>query len=547
MHFILHVNNYSFKLYMKKILKEKIKSFTEDQRNLYFQMQKENKLQICIPTGSGKGYIMMIDLLNQLVSTKNIIFAISSHRLMLNTQHLNDIFVLLSPIIGKVGFIFVGSSKYDVTKFQTFPEYNRKLRRKKLSYNELVKSTTSTKEVDYMVKTHLSKGRKVIIITTYHSLNRLKDVEIDTIYNDEAHTLASEQEMTLFKDNYLTITPKRSFFMTATPKDCSDSETRSFLMNNSEIFGKRIGLNFKECVEKGYIVKPVIHFALPENFDPNEEFNSISNMVKLIKDTYIAHSEFINKHSCEPEKIAAKILVKCPSVDEMWKIHKELLGKMQDVKICAGASRNDNSNFTHYIDNEGIVDRSNYLEKIQNFTENEKAIVLHFDTMSEGINVAGFTGVEFLGGKIPTIYKLLQNTGRATRLHKQDRDNIQSGIINTKDYTTWVKPYCAVIIPFWDHQSEFTSAELARQIKSLRDNFSYDPVYYVSIGTDMGKSDDMEDLDILNKKNERRIKFKVIEEVKHFIEDMDNKETELKEKERIKQLDKNDWFKLANG
>ena len=43
-----------------------------------------------------------------------------------------------------------------------------------------------------------------------------------------------------------------------------------------------------------------------------------------------------------------------------------------------------------------VADRGDYLEALQNFDENEGAIVLHYDTMSEGINVAGFTGVEFL-------------------------------------------------------------------------------------------------------------------------------------------------------
>ncbi len=526
---------------IRKYLSHKISTLNKDQKSLYEQMQIKNKLQICIPTGAGKGYLMMSDLLNQIIDTNNKIFAISSHRLMLNTQHLNDIFDLLSPLIGNIGYIFVGSSKYDVSKFQNNIELNTGLLKKKLSYNEIISSTTSSKDVDELVKSHLSKGRKVVILTTYHSLHTLKNVEIDTIFNDEAHTLASD-EISNFQENFEKIKYKRCFFLTATPKDCIE-ETNSFLMNNENIFGERIGLTFKHCVDSGYITKPVIHIALPSNFSTDVEFKSVPNMVKFVIDTYLAHSEFIKQNSYQSELIAPKILIKCPSVDDMWKIQKELIGKLDGVKICAGASRNETSNFNHFIDAEGISDRSQYLERLQKLNDSDKAIVLHYDTMSEGINVSGFTGVEFLGGKLPTIIKTLQNTGRSTRLHKMDRERILSGEISTNDYSKWIKPFCSVIIPYWDRESEFTTNELARQIKSLRDNFGYDPVYYVSIGSDIGKGKNPEDMDFLNKKDEKNKKSALIEEINHHIELMDKEDIDLKEQIRLNSLSKLELLK----
>lgn len=255
---------------INKYLKNKISSLNSDQKNLFDEMQKDNLLQICIPTGAGKGYLMIIDLLNQVVSKKSKTFVISSHRLMLNTQHLNDIFDTMSPIIGDVGFIFVGSSKYDTSKFQNNIDFNTQLLKKGISYNEIVSSTNRKTEIEEIVKNHHNSGRKVIILTTYHSLHTLKGLEIDTIYNDEAHTLASESETAQFRDNFNTIKYKRCFFLTATPKDCVE-DTETFLMNNEEAFGKRIGLNFRQCVENGYIVKPVIHIAMPEEYNNSYE------------------------------------------------------------------------------------------------------------------------------------------------------------------------------------------------------------------------------------------------------------------------------------
>ena len=517
---------------MNKYLKSKIDSLNPDQLNLFNEIQRNKLLQICIPTGAGKGYLMMVDLLNRFVKSDESIFAISSHRLMLNTQHLNDLFNIFSPVIGKLGFIFVGSSKYDTSKFQENVDFNKALLKNKLSYNEIVNSTTNSRDVDSLVKTHLDSGRKVIVLTTYHSLHTLKNQPIDTIFCDEAHTLASDEEGAQFKENFQSITSTNKYFLTATPKDCF-GDTEAFLMNNEEVFGKRIGLTFKECIDKGYMVKPILHIAMPDNFDNTLEFKSVKNMTKFVTDTFEAHKKWLKEISFAPDRIAPKILVKCPSVDDMWNIWKELNGNLSGVRICAGASRNGMSTFNHFIDSEGIVGRSEYLERIH-------------DTMSEGINVSGFSGVMFLGGKLPTIIKTLQNTGRATRLHPFDRYRFGLDEIKVGD-GNWIKPNCAVIIPFWDSESEFTKAELAKQIKGLRDNFAYDPTYYVSIGSDIGTGKKSEDMDALNKKNEKNKKSELIEEIRHEIEILDKQEIDLKESERINNMSVEEWFNYANN
>ena len=519
---------------IKSYLKSRLNTLTEDQKTLYNDMLSNNLLQICIPTGAGKCYLMMVDLLNQIISTKNKVFAISTHRLMLNTQHLNDVFDMLKPMIGDIGYIFVGSSTYDTSKFQDDTNLNKALLDKGLSYNEIISSTTNTKEVNELVAYHTSKNRKVVILTTYHSLHTLRELNIDTIYCDEAHTLASE-EMSRFQENFERINYKRCYFLTATPKDCNDKETETFLMNNEDIFGERIGLNFRHCIDNGYLAKPVIHIASPSNYDEAHNYFSVENMSKFIEETFIAHKKFIKENSVSPELIEPKMLVKCGSVDEMWDLHKYLLGKLKDIKICAGASRGDA--YLHYIDNEGIKDRSEYLERIQAFDDTDMAIVLHYDTMSEGINVAGFTSVMFLGGKLPTLPKILQNTGRSTRLHKLDRERFRKGEIAVGD-GNWIKANCAVIIPYYDRESEFTSRELSKQIKGLRDDFGYDPTYFVSVGDDIASGKGEIGLDTLNQLDEKEGKYDLIDKIQHDIEVLDKEEFDAKEAARLNALSK---------
>lgn len=494
------------------------------QKELFDLMCACNKLQICLPTGAGKGYLMRVDLINRLSTSNNKIHVVSSHRLMLNTQHLNDIFDSLADDFGKVGFIFVGSTKYDTSKLSNNMNLNRIAKKMGLSYKEIITSTTSKKELNDLIRVHLLNGRQVVVITTYNSLWLLSNLEIDTIYCDEAHTLASPDE-SQFKKNFMSLNFKNSYFFTATPKDVSSNETDSFLMNNKDIFGERVGLSFRQSQELGFIVKPVVHISLPDEYDPNVNLRSISNLSKFVEDSFSAHRDYVIRKSFDSTMISPKILVKCSSVDEMWALHKELNSKITNINICAGASRESiDGGFKYYIGKEGISDKNLYLKKIQGFKDIEEVIVLHYDILSEGINVPGFTGVMFLGGVLPTIVKTLQNTGRATRLHEYDRSRLKSGEINTNDLSKWVKPYCSVIIPYWDSQSEFTKNELSKTIKELREKYDFDPAYIISLGNDLGLVGEEVTLEDLNNKKERNRGFEIIEEIKHEIEDLELKQ-----------------------
>lgn len=540
-----------------------IKTFNTDQKDMFRILNENSKYQFRVPTGVGKGYVMILNILNNIINTNQTKFIISSHRLSLNNQHLRDLidFYVDLKIIDKVRFLSVGSQALNInkllsddlelsTKFnnQLF-DYNFNLDIKdKVKQDDIFESTLSKSEVNQILAKNDKDGFKTVIITTYNSLDKIKDQEIDIIYLDEAHILASENEDADFKNSYELINAKKRFFFTATPKDVDEQLLENgegkdiFLMNNKEIFGEIYQIPFVKCVTDSYITQPVIHIAHP--VDMNEhDYNSIENKSKFVKETFEKHASWIKSVSVSPDEIEPKVLVRCESVAHMWKMYHMLRKLMHsDVTICAGASYNEDGD-NHVIDDRWERNRDEFVKEIQRLPDTQKAIILNYDIFSEGINVPGITAILFLQGKMPTIYKVIQNIGRATRLHRIDRDKIRKGEIDSKDYSKWVKPHCVVIIPYWDDTSEQTKRLLSDIVRKLRDSWGFDPHFILSIGEDFADSDGKNEEEGLNKldKNDRIIK--IIEEIQNEIEVMDKEVADNTEMMRIRSLSKLDLLK----
>lgn len=537
------------------LVKQRMSDSNQDQLDCIREMYKTNRLTICLPTGGGKGHLMITDLLNRIVNTEESIFAIATHRLMLNTQHMTDILTDFLPLTGKIGYIFVGSIPYNTKPLQKIPDFNSLLYNQRIGFDKIISSVISSQQLNEKVEEHLSAGRKVVIITTYHSLMKLASLRIDTAYFDEAHILAtnSQKEDAKFKENYEQVVSKNYFFFSATPKDLlglrEGENTDSFLMNNKSIFGERVGITFATAVAKAYIVEPVIHLLRPSDYvDGMEDFGSIADKVKFIQESFYAHRDYMRSKSADPSKLGVKILVKCSSVtEEMWPIFNLLKGSMPGVKICAGASvENTDGTYSqgkHCIDEHTINRRDDYLYSLQKLKPEEEAIILHFDILSEGINVAGFTGIMFLSGLMLTITKILQNIGRATRLHKLDRDRLRDKLISVSDYSKWIKPCCAVIIPYWNNTSEQTKRQMETIIHDLRYRYDFTARLELTLGDDRGISAGDPEIpeNLLNEERER-IRQALVDDIEQEIEGIRVGIYERYESNRIDNLSDEDWY-----
>ena len=236
----------------------------------------------------------------------------------------------------------------------------------------------------------------------------------------------------------------------------------------------------------------------------------------------------MRKRSAEPDKLGVKILIKCSSVtDEMWPLFELLLGTLPGVKICAGASVENVGGIDiqgkHYIYTKNIPKRDNFLKELQSLKDEEEAIVLHFDILSEGINVAGFTGIMFLSGLLLTITKILQNIGRTTRLHEIDRQRLINKLISVAEcalepQSTWIKPCSSVIIPYWDDKSNETRRLMATIIHDLRYRYDFNARLEVNLGDDRGNA--VGEIPQVNLTSEEadRIREALVDEIEQEIE-----------------------------
>ena len=525
----------------KDYLLSEYNKLNEDQKRIVNDIDTNDKINVCIPTGVGKGYMMFYDILDNIESNKVKTMSIVTHRLMLNDQHSQDIFKKLYLYAGEIGFIIVGSvpiSLNDENQKLWNPiikNYNiGKSREDSANFRRLIKQTTSQKDVNDWTNDFLNSGKKVIIISTYQSLSSLKGIKIDKIYCDEAHILATGTEKdTEFKNSYLSLDIKKSVFFTATPKDLvseTDPST-SFLMNNENIFGKRFGLDYGECIVKGYIVKPIIHLSYPSNDIIGDL--SLNDKVKFVQETFDTHDKFVND-KCITKKLRAKMLIKCSGVQEMWELHSSLVSVMKDVIITAGASKGEenSSNDKHKINNETINNRNNYLSRLKTYGEEVPMIVLHVQTMTEGINISYFTGVFFLLKVLPTEKELIQNIGRGMRLNDIDRVNLKNGSIDSKDLSKWVKPFCSVIIPHWNSETIDNSKVISDKIYKISKTLDYKFDWQISLGNDMAEGKSDLDMPLLNDRKKKKMKD-LVEKIQNHIDTFEMDEENIKRVEKL--------------
>ncbi len=394
--------------------------------------------QISLPTGTGKTRVQIALHVSKMIqmsqSNTHGVFVIGAHRLALCSQLLTELIEVVVNAGLPFDILFIGSDRYSEDAVHC------KFRKKGLNaYVNNAHSTTRRDEVLNAYQNAQSKQRHLIVVSTYHSWNKL-DV-LDTITQatyDEAHTLIGDS----FMENITLVKPKiaHNFFFTATRRVQGDSEG----MNNTDIFGEVLcEIAPRKMIQKGEIVPPKLHII---QTNQDGDYDNHTMLVNTVIAGYEQHKHLVKSHvnkNFTDVELGAKMLISTTGNLEMFELHN-------DPRFQEYCTTNEITVFA-FSSQEGVFcnftkcSRSTALKLMNEMPDDEDAILIHIDILTEGIDVPSVTGV--MPFRELNTVKLLQTIGRGARLLKTDRKAIYGGEVSPMDFDSYVKPCVWVILP----------------------------------------------------------------------------------------------------
>jgi predicted helicase len=366
-------------------------------------MSKHNKGQLIKPTGAGKTLTMIADALKEFAKETPQTIVVVAPRILLSEQ-LSSEFL---EFIVDAAVLHVHSG--ETTHF----------------------NTTKPLDIRNWVDTHNSSHK--LIFTTYNSLQRLVDAEIDvdTIYFDEAHN--SVKRNFFPATEYFSANANRCYFFTATRKT-SVTPTKPG-MNDCEIYGDIIcRVSAPELVAGGYIVPPKV-FTHPSK--TTDECGGCS--YERDKHNII---DIINTYGMD------KVLIVSKKTKDIIGLttHTDFQLQMEQMGYEV---LHISSKFGAFINNQK-VNREVFFDTLNAYGKdvNKKFVVLHFDILAEGLNISCLNGIVFQ--RSTDYIKILQTVGRAIRLDPRDSKGMREGTITPGAVNTYNKKFGLVVTPVFD-------------------------------------------------------------------------------------------------
>ena len=366
------------------------------QQEILDTLPKFDKGIISCPTGGGKTYSMITD--SRRFMTPGNVTVVVAPQLLLSHQ----LFTEFDKHLPDVNFMFRQIS----SEGKTFQRNRKAL---KFRINPPKSPTTIVDEIRDTYRIAQKAQLPLILFVTYDSLKRIVSAEIpvSVCYYDEAHNAVDSDNfpavegMSRIADN--------NYYFTATPKYTQSRSTSGAGMDNVSVYGELIvNVNFKDLVNRGIIVRPVIH--LLQSDAQSRNLDEVSVDVDALMET-------VNYYETQHHETGAhKILVACRGTKSIQEIRKSILKWANDKGYDVLTIDSVNGG---YINDEQICsgsDKGKFITKLDQLGADltQKMIVLHYDMLGEGIDVKAFTGTLFLRNMSSKI-KSVQAMGRVIR------------------------------------------------------------------------------------------------------------------------------------
>ena len=362
------------------------------------RMSYHKKGQVIVPTGGGKTMCMIEDVKREIKQADyRRTFVVVAPRILLAQQLCEE---FLEQITG-VNVLHVHSGETHHT------------------------STTKPEKIKtfciYPLHLH------TIIFTTYHSLHRIQeaDIDVDSIYFDEAHNSTAKNFFPSVE--YYSAEAKRCYFFTATPKHSLTISKPG--MNDCYVYGKVIvNIPAPKLVKEGYILPPKM---IVKTINVAEED---VNECKHIVDT-------IDEISVKKVLICARSTKQIIKLIDQTNFSQELASRDYSCMYITAKTG-------AYIDG-NKVNRDTFFDTLNTWGKDttKRFVVLHHSILSEGINVKGLEAAVFLRNM--DIIGLSQTIGRVIRTGDND------------------KKYGLVVVPTWDKVGISTSKRLSGVVDTV--------------------------------------------------------------------------------
>ena len=320
------------------------------QQNALDAMLAYDKGQVIIPTGGGKTMCMIHDIIDNCKYIDNgMTIVVVAPRILLAEQLCKEFLEVIDTTYTHVMHVHSGETEFF--------------------------SSTKPEKIALFNNTARTAGDNVIIFTTYHSLHKVQeaDIEVNNIYFDEAHN--SVQRNFFPATEHFAADTDRCYFFTATPKHSLSVSKPG--MNDSAVYGQVIcNVPAPKLVEEGYILPPkVVVKQLPQGeYMQSDEQNLL---------------ETIDDNALNKILIAArstKQIVRLVTQTEFCKELEERGYNWMYITSKTGAVINGKK-----------VSREKFFEVLNQWgQDNTRFVIMHHSILSEGINVKGLEAVLFM-------------------------------------------------------------------------------------------------------------------------------------------------------
>lgn len=347
------------------------------QKRILNSMLAYDKGQIIVPTGGGKTICMIQDVVENCKYIDNgMTTVVVAPRILLAEQLCSEFLELIDTTHTHVMHVHSGETDHY--------------------------STTNADNIHVFANTARAEGENVIIFTSYNSLHRIveADIEVDNIYFDEAHN--SVKKNFFPATEYFANEANRCYFFTATPKH-SLAATKPGM--NWSVYGQVLcNVPAPELVEQGYILPPkVVVKQLP----------MIKGRKVMFADDCDNLIETIDDNSIDKTLICARTT-------------KQIINLLTHSDFCLQLKERGYSWMTITSKTGAIIDgkkvnRDVFFDTLNTWGKDKtkKFVVLHHSILSEGINVSGLEAVIFMRNM--DYIGISQSIGRVIRLGSTEK------------------------------------------------------------------------------------------------------------------------------